>query len=694
MILNSPYITGSITVTGNANIQGQLTVTGSLSGIASTASFALTLGGTGSVGFATTGAFTATSGSASSRLTQIEQVYATTGSNSFRATQSITGSLTVTGQIIAQTLNVQQVTSSIVYSSGSNTFGCDINSRQTFTGSFYQTGSIAIFNSCVGIGTNSPGGKLDVQASGLSSFSYYFRSSNGCYAGGVYNTAGCNAQLYLANSASVENVLISSFGNSFFNGGSVGIGTNSPSSILNPSSAPVLTIKSTTAGVYPSHVLQYINGQEAGITLASALYFDIAGDSTATNNNFIFRTSNTNSCNSLTERMRLTSAGNLGIGCNTPGYTLDVNGNVAATRFWVTSGGNATDPMIRVKDDPDTGIYFPSAGTMAFSTDAGERIRITSGGVVLVNTSTSAGGVFNTFKTPVNSNYVDQIIVQGTGNYPSLRLGTFDAYDGVIATTGNDLRILSGLNVTTENHNIRLYTSFNGGTTGAQNYERMRIEYNGAVLINTTSIPSNTRFYTALGDVEGFRFGNWQSYTYTTNNSWIAENTWFDGNFKRINSGYAYALYSDAASGMQMRVAGTSSANSTISWLNGITALPNGDVRNYNNSTTWQQSSDIKIKQNIRPISNVLDKITALNPTHFEFKNKPGVTKTGFIAQEFEQVFPGHVTELEPMSEYKEYFEDGEMIKSIDADLIPYLVKAIQELKAENDIFKTCLGIS
>ena len=152
MILNSPYITGSITVTGNANIQGQLTVTGSLSGIASTASFALTLDGTGSVGFATTGAFTATSGSASSRLTQIEQVYATTGSNSFRATQSITGSLTVTGQIIAQTLNVQQVTSSIVYSSGSNVFGCDINSRQTFTGSFYQTGSVACFSSCVNIG--------------------------------------------------------------------------------------------------------------------------------------------------------------------------------------------------------------------------------------------------------------------------------------------------------------------------------------------------------------------------------------------------------------------------------------------------------------------------------------------------------------------------------------------------------------
>jgi trimeric autotransporter adhesin len=158
MILNSPYITGSLTVTGNTILQGALTVTGSLSGTAATASFALTLGGTGSVGFATTGAFTATSGSASSRLTQIEQVYATTGSNSFRATQSITGSLTVTGQIVAQTLNVQQVTSSIVFSSGSNVFGSDLNSRQTFTGSVLITGSLVV---------NTTGPELQVTNTGV-----------------------------------------------------------------------------------------------------------------------------------------------------------------------------------------------------------------------------------------------------------------------------------------------------------------------------------------------------------------------------------------------------------------------------------------------------------------------------------------------------------------------------------------------
>jgi hypothetical protein len=36
--------------------------------------------------------------------------FATTGSNQFNGAQAITGSLTVTGQVIAQTLNVQQIT--------------------------------------------------------------------------------------------------------------------------------------------------------------------------------------------------------------------------------------------------------------------------------------------------------------------------------------------------------------------------------------------------------------------------------------------------------------------------------------------------------------------------------------------------------------------------------------------------------
>lgn len=186
-VTGSFLVTGSstFTVVGPAIFSGSLTAVDGITGTATsasyatTASYALTLGDNGAAGFVTTSSYNPTSASFSSRTTQIEQVYATTGSNSFRATQSITGSLTVTGQIIAQTINVQQVTSSIIYSSGSNVFGCDINSRQTFTGSFYQTGSIAIFNSCVGIGTTVPNKRLDVRGDSV------FYASNTSYSEGI-----------------------------------------------------------------------------------------------------------------------------------------------------------------------------------------------------------------------------------------------------------------------------------------------------------------------------------------------------------------------------------------------------------------------------------------------------------------------------------------------------------------------------
>jgi hypothetical protein len=101
-----------------------------------------------------------------------------------------------------------------------------------------------------------------------------------------------------------------------------------------------------------------------------------------------------------------------------------------------------------------------------------------------------------------------------------------------------------------------------------------------------------------------------------------------------------------------------------------------------NNSSTWSVTSDIRIKQNVRPIGSPLSKINSLKPCHFEYKNTPGKIKTGFIAQEFETVFPGHVSETDPPDEFKEFVPDGEKIKSLDPDIIPYLVAAIQELTA------------
>ena len=56
-------------------------------------------------------------------------------------TDTLTGDLTVTGTLTAQDLHVQEVTSSIVFSSGSNKFGALSTDTQEFTGSLQVSGS-------------------------------------------------------------------------------------------------------------------------------------------------------------------------------------------------------------------------------------------------------------------------------------------------------------------------------------------------------------------------------------------------------------------------------------------------------------------------------------------------------------------------------------------------------------------------
>lgn len=312
MNIYSPVISGSLTVTGSTNFLGNVVMSGSLSflsgSLTGTASNSSLLDGTGSLAFATTSSFATTSGSVSSRLTQIETVYATTGSNSFRANQSITGSLTVTGQIIAQTLNVQQVTSSILYSSGSNNFGCDINSRQTFTGSFYQTGSVAVFSGCVGIGTISPATALHVSGSGDTTVTIGVSGANNprlkfCGGGGVINRSSACDTLYFGEAADSGNYLfrgtgVSCFGNDVCvqgNGWFKGTGNYNTVNVDNTSATGGGGIYLRQNGVVAGGV--GVSGWYDGNTACDMLVISETGK------NIRFYTNGAN------ERMRITSAG-------------------------------------------------------------------------------------------------------------------------------------------------------------------------------------------------------------------------------------------------------------------------------------------------------------------------------------------------------------------------------------------------
>ena len=97
-------------------------------------------------------------------------------------------------------------------------------------------------------------------------------------------------------------------------------------------------------------------------------------------------------------------------------------------------------------------------------------------------------------------------------------------------------------------------------------------------------------------------------------------------------------------------------------------------------NTTISAISDARFKENVQDIDVGLGAILALKPRKFDWKAGRGKDikgDRGFIAQEFEQVFPQLV------DEWKDNAPEGEApYKSVRQDLIPVLVKAIQELTA------------
>ena len=95
------------------------------------------------------------------------------------------------------------------------------------------------------------------------------------------------------------------------------------------------------------------------------------------------------------------------------------------------------------------------------------------------------------------------------------------------------------------------------------------------------------------------------------------------------------------------------------------------------NGTSWTAVSDRRLKCNINYTSiGGLDVINGLKPCHFNYKTdeKDQPCRVGFIAQEVNDVLPEAVAE----------YQSGYMGVS-STDIIPSLVRAIQELSAKID---------
>jgi hypothetical protein len=99
-------------------------------------------------------------------------------------------------------------------------------------------------------------------------------------------------------------------------------------------------------------------------------------------------------------------------------------------------------------------------------------------------------------------------------------------------------------------------------------------------------------------------------------------------------------------------------------------------------SGTLTQSSDIRLKKNIRPINNALDAIAKLHGYSYNWKNntQDNTLQMGVMAQEVQQVFPSLVKQ-----------DDKGMLSVNYSGLIPVLIEAIKEQQKQIDELKQLL---
>ena len=149
--------------------------------------------------------------------------------------------------------------------------------------------------------------------------------------------------------------------------GNVGIGTSSPGQRLDVNGSIVTTGGTTDQrGMFIGHQnninTSYVSRSENGVpNTSNRIKFSYTDDSLGFDVN-------------AAERMRIDASGNVGIGTSVPDALLSVNG-VASF-----GDGSAAAPSITNFGDLNTGMFFPAADTIAFSTAGSERYRIGSAG--------------------------------------------------------------------------------------------------------------------------------------------------------------------------------------------------------------------------------------------------------------------------------------------------------------------------
>lgn len=368
----------------------------------------------------------------------------------------------------------------------------------------------------------------------------------------------------------------------------------------------------------------------------------------------VFQTGN----NGATEVMRLQNGGNVGIGAPSPGEKLVVVGNIVAGNT-----GTTADGYIDIDGGPTGKVRISRTGTgatasgMVFYTQFStlqERMRIDASGNVSINTTTSGS----------------KLQVVGTASLGSGSLNSFGSGYQLTATGINAKATASGntvfalmTNDALASNPLMLELDLFGNSTatsryaiiscseyGTGNYRSLALQpYGGNVGIGTSS-PSTLLHIKSS----------------STNNSQL-----------RIDTSSASASpYLEFAENGTVKWYQTNDYTTDRLYI--VDENSNDGVYLAQNATSWTANSDARLKNVIGPILGAVEKLNSINGVLYSWKSDPkNRVYPGVLAQDVQSVLPEAVDSDVPERLGVRYTE-----------LIPLLVNAIKELKAEIDILK------
>ena len=521
----------------------------------------------------------------------------------------------------------------------------------------------------VGIGDTNPGEKLVVKGDGarmiISSADMEVAMLGRA---GSSGTALDKGYLRLRNQGvTADGAVISAGGDSWLNAGNVGIGTTTPNqwASYTDSSATVFQVSDT--------------GQRARVVIngGNGAHLDLVDHAGGTDDKHMNMAmdggilkfgSLSDNGSAWVEQYILTmdiSNGNVGVGTNAPEYILQVNGsNVSSggglATFGIFDTGtayNGTNPgggiafrgkynnagsltnfatVQGIKENTTDGNY---ASALRFTTRANggnltERMRIHSNGAVSIGNTRNYYGALNVESgvTSTNASGVD-IKTSGTDKQ-IISFGDQNSISGELRLT-NNVRITLG---TSSNHPFTFYTN------GVAN-ERMRITADGRIGISNNGA------------------------------AWVDANDKVIINGRTVSRGYGHSAM---ALGRYNSSASAGEAGTIMAFLHGGGGV--GTISIDSSSTTYATTSDLRLKENIKTITDGSSKIMAMNPIMHTWKSDPEHDAvSGFIAQEMLDIIPESISGGDEEDKY--YNMDYGRITPVIVAGLQDALKEIEKLK-------------